>query len=119
MHSELRLAFDHEIALSRKLIAQGDLERAFSHLERAHVLGQRHVMPHAQSHWLMLGLELRRRRFKAVAGQAVRFVLGIAGSVVGLVPVGNTGGTDISMFKRLPVAPDLQAVIQRGAPERS
>jgi hypothetical protein len=25
--------------------------------------------------------------------------------------VGNTGGTDISMFKRLPIAPELQKII--------
>jgi hypothetical protein len=33
------------------------------------------------------------------------------GSAVGVVPVGNTGGSDISMFKRLPVPPELQSII--------
>ena len=110
---ELRQAFDREITLGKSLMLSGDLERAFGHLERAHVLGQAHVGPHAKAHWLMLRLEIRRGRFAAVLGQAVRLVLGILGSAVGIVPIGNTGGTDISMFKRLPIAPELQEIIDR------
>jgi len=111
MDTERRLAFDQEIALGRDLIAAGDLDRAFRHLERAHVIGQVFVRPHAKAHWLMFTLEIRRRRLAAAFGQAVRIILGIAGSAVGVVPLGNTGGTDIGMFKRLPIAPDLQKII--------
>lgn len=111
MNIELRLAFDREIALGQELVASENLERAFKHLERAHVLGQMFVGPHSKAHWLMLRLELRRRRIGAVFGQAVRLFLGAIGSTVGVVPVGNTGGTDISMFRRLPIAPELQELI--------
>lgn len=89
----------------------GDLEGAFHHLERAHVIGQAFVAEHAKAHWLMFRLEIRRRRAAAVLGQAVRLVLGVIGSTIGVVPIGNTGGTDISMFKRLPIAPELQEII--------
>ena len=111
VNSQRRLAFEREIALARELIAAGDLESAFRHLERAHVIGQSHVGTHAKAHWLMFTLEMRRRRVAAVFGQSIRLVLGIVGSVIGVVPIGNTGGTDISMFKRLPIAPDLQEII--------
>ena len=111
MNTKLRLAFDREISLGKELIASGSLERAFKHLERAHVLGQTFVGLHSKAHWLMLRLELRRRRFGAAFGQAVRLILGVIGSAVGVVPVGNTGGTDISMFRRLPIAPELQEII--------
>ena len=47
----------------------------------------------------------------AAFGQIARIVLGILGSAVGVVPVGNTGGTDISMFKRMPIEPELQNII--------
>jgi hypothetical protein len=110
-----RVAFDNEIAQAKELIAKGELEASFSHLERAHVIGQAFVMPHATSHWLMLRVELRRRRVIAAFGQIVRIVLGMLGSAVGVVPVGNTGGTDISMFKRMPIDPELQRIID-GAP---
>ena len=109
-------AFEKEIALAKEHIAWGELEAGFSHLERAHVIGQAFVVSHARSHGLMLLFEVRRRRPIAAFGQVVRLVLGILGSAVGRVPVGNTGGSDISMFKRMPIAPDLQDIIDGRAP---
>ncbi|HKE45434.1 MAG TPA: DUF3703 domain-containing protein [Steroidobacteraceae bacterium] len=104
-------AFDREIARAKELIARDELDASFPHLERAHVIGQAFVVPHVTSHWLMLTVELRRGRLVAVLGQVARIVLGMLGSAVGVVPVGNTGGTDISMFKRMPVEPELQKII--------
>jgi hypothetical protein len=111
VNTNRRQAFNREIALARNLIAAGDPKVAFKHLERAHVIGQTFVATHAKAHWLMLRLEIRRGRVAAVFGQAVRLVLGVVGSAIGVVPIGNTGGTDISMFKRLPIAPELQEII--------
>lgn len=116
-NAKLRFAFAREISLGQELIASGNLERAFEHLERAHVLGQTFVGPHSKAHWLMLMLELRRRRIGAAFGQVVRLLLGVIGSAVGVVPVGNTGGSDISMFRRLPIAPDLQNIIDGSKPD--
>ena len=109
-------AFKGEMDRARRLIAAGDLQKAFVHLERAHVIGQAHVIPHVSAHWLMLRVELRRRSLAAVAGQGIRIVLGALGSAVGLVPTGNTGGTDISMFKRLPIETGLQDIIAGRTP---
>lgn len=107
MKPDLKTLFEGEMARARSLYSQDKLGEAFSHLETAHVLGQRHVVPHVRSHWWMLRIGLRRRSIREVWGQAVRIVLGALGSAVGVVPTGNTGGTDISMFARLPVAPGL------------
>ena len=111
MNPVQNVAFNREIAIAKELIARGDLAAAFPHLERAHIIGQGFVVPHATSHWLMLRVELRRRRLMSAWGQTIRLVLGMLGSAVGVVPVGNTGGTDISMFKRMPIAPELQNII--------
>lgn len=111
-----RTAFDSEIALAKTSTASGDLDTAFGHLERAHVIGQSYVIPHVTSHWLMCRIELRRRRLAAVAGQLIRMALGALGSAVGVVPAGNTGGTDVSMFKRMPIAPELQRIINGRGP---
>lgn len=116
MNPVRRAAFDTEIALAKERISEGNLEAAFVHLERAHVIGQAFAGPHARSHWLMLKVELRRRQPAAAFGQAVRIILGILGSAVGLIPVGNTGGTNVSMFKRMPIAPELQRIIDGSAP---
>jgi hypothetical protein len=53
MKPRQRLEFDREIALGGELLARGDPEGAFRHLERAHVIGQNFVGAHAKAHWLM------------------------------------------------------------------
>jgi hypothetical protein len=117
MNPVQRVAFDHEIALAREFIAKGELEASFPHLERAHIIGQAFVLPHVTAHWLMLRVEFRRKRVMAALGQTVRIVLGMLGSAVGVIPVGNTGGTDISMFKRMPIDPELQNIIDGIPPD--
>lgn len=119
MHSRQAIAYARELDLARALLAQGNLDAAHSHLKRAHVIGQAHAGAHMRVHARMLALEWRRRRPLAVLGQAVRIVLGGLGSAVGVVPTGNTGGSDISMFKRLPIAPELQALIDDRASDEA
>lgn len=111
MTPRLKKAFESEMAAARQLYQKGQLSHAFAHLEIAHVLGQRHVVPHVQTHWLMLKIGLRRRSAKEVVGQVSRIAVGALGSAVGVVPAGNTGSTDISMFKRLPIASDIARVL--------
>lgn len=110
------MAFENEIVSAKQLIARGELERSLVPLSRAHVLGQAFVVPHARAHWWMLRVESRRRRPRAACGQAVRIVLGVLGSLVGVVPLGNTGRSDVSMFARMPIAPELQRILDGDAP---
>ncbi len=108
MKPEQQTAFEREMSAAQACISSGDIETGFSHLERAHVIGQKYLLPHIRSHWAMLKLEWRRGRTLAVAGQAVRIVLGGIGSAVGVLPDGNTGGSNVSMFRRMPVPDDLE-----------
>lgn len=103
----------HELVQARQARAEGDGEREFAHLERAHVLGQASTFWHVRVHALMLMWALRHRDLREVAGQVVRIVGAAAGTVVGLVPAGNTGGTNVSPFRRMPVEPDLATLIEK------
>jgi hypothetical protein len=107
-----RSAFENEMALALDREREARLGEAFHHLERAHILGQRYVVPHTRVHWRMFLMAWRRRDLPASWGQAIRMVLGALGSAVGKVPVGNTGGTDIGMFARLPIDPELARVME-------
>ena len=111
MHQIQQQAFDQAIAEARLAMAQQQWPNALELLKRAHVLGQLAVWPHAYTHWLMLVVEWRRRRFVAVLGQLIRMLLGVIGSAIGKVPTGNTGDSDISMFVSLPIDPELQQII--------
>lgn len=112
MSPEIRQAFNAEMTAAIALYKDGEFVQAFQHLELAHVLGQQYVAPHVATHYWMLRIGLKRRSVSEVLGQAIRIVLGVLGSAVGIVPVGNTGGTNISMFRRLPIDPSIKKLIR-------
>lgn len=112
MKNKLKQAFDNEMAQAHRYFRSGNLDAASRHAERAHVFGQRYVVPHVRTHWLMLRIGIKHRSATQVWGQALRIVLGALGSAVGVVPVGNTGGTNISMFKRLPIEPEMAELMK-------
>jgi len=75
------------------------------------------VSSHVLSHWHMLAVAFRRHEPRAVLGQLARVFLGAIGSAVGSVPSGNTGGTDISMFKSMPIDPELLSIMRGRVPD--
>ncbi|AKU91174.1 DUF3703 domain-containing protein [Vulgatibacter incomptus] len=117
MNGKQKEAFELAIYTARARMRKACWDEAFAQLERAHVLGQRFVWPHVVSHWLMMRVELARRAPIAALGQVVRIALGAAGSAMGLVPMGNTGGSNVSMFQQMPIAPELQALMEDGGGE--
>ena len=117
MNPTLRSAYGTEMAQAKRAFAANELGTSFAHLQRAHVLGQAFVGPHCATHAGMLRIEWRRRRPIAALGQLVRLVLGALGSAIGVVPTGNTGGSDVNMFRRMPIAPELQSLIDGRAPK--
>lgn len=109
----IRAHVDAELRMARTA-AQRDMPRlAFAHLERAHVLGQASTRAHVRAHAAMLAWAWRRRDVREMLGQVLRIAGAATKTAIGLVPAGNTGGSNISPFRRLPVADDLAAVIRR------
>ncbi|WP_370309711.1 DUF3703 domain-containing protein [Sinimarinibacterium flocculans] len=107
----IRPSVSAELAAADAAERAGDLARAYAHLERAHVLGQGSTREHVRVHLRMLKWGLRHRDRREVRGQMLRLVGAATKTAVGLVPTGNTGGSNISPFRRLPVPADLQAII--------
>ncbi len=94
-------------------MADRDPARAFSHLERAHVLGQASTREHVRVHWRMFRWALRNRDAREAAGQIPRLIGAATKTFIGLVPSGNTGGSNVSAIKPMPVDPELAAIIER------
>lgn len=107
---KLTLAFDQEWRLARAARLAGELDRAFHHLERAHVLGQRRTVRHVRTHLAMLHVGWLRGDLREIIGQASRVVAAALFSRL-WVPSGNTGGANVSAFRPMPVPPDLQALL--------
>lgn len=113
MHVALRTAFENEMMAARRARHDADAAREFQHLQRAHVLGQHHVWPHTRSHLAMFALAWRQRDVRALAGQLLRIIGGAIGSIIGRVPLGNTGGSNISPLQVLPIADDLLTLLKQ------
>ena len=112
MHPTLKAAFDAEMLSARQALANDNLTAAFAHLERAHVLGQWYVKPHVTTHLCMLHIGWRRRDLREILGQLLRIPGGMIGSAIGRVPRGNTGGSNVSATRPLPIPPDLKDLLK-------
>jgi hypothetical protein len=110
MKPRLREALTAELAAARDLEARGDLDAAFAHLERAHILSQRHAFAHAGVHLRMWRVGWLRRDAREVIGQSTRMLAALLFSRL-WVPAGNTGGAHVSAFRPMPVPPDLAAIL--------
>ena len=113
MTGALRTAYDAELSAAATAAARGEAEVAFRHLERAHVLSQRHTAQHVHVHWLMLRLGASVGSWREVLGQASRIVAAALFSRI-WVPAGNTGRANVSALKPMPVPDDLRSLLDNG-----
>ena len=61
----------------------------------------------------MLLWALQQRQMREIAGQIFRIAGAAAMTAVGLVPRGNTGGANVSPFRRMPISEDLSAILAK------
>lgn len=104
---------DQELTSAKQARKLGDVTGEFSHLENAHVLGQASTFLHTKVHILMLCWAVRQVNIKEGLGQIMRIVGAATKTAIGLVPSGNTGGTNVSPFKVLPVSPKLAIILAK------
>ena len=109
----LQTHIEQELAAADKMIVLGDYSSAFSHLERAHVLGQAITYQHTRIHWRMLKLGIQMRSLREIFGQFIRIVGASTKTPFGVYPTGNTGGTNVYFFKPMPVPDDLQQILDK------
>ena len=100
-----------ELDAARHARAQRDASGEFAHLERAHVLSQAATLLHVRVHTAMLLWGLRQCSVREVIGQLLRIVGAATKTWVGLVPHRTSGGAKVSAVRPLPIAPELQRLI--------
>jgi len=111
MNEKIREAFWREIHTGKDLYVSNAFNKAFKHFERAHVLGQSNAFLHTYAHICMLKVGFAKKDFKEILGQLLRIPTGFIGSLIGVYPQGNTGGSDISPFKSLEIPEDLTKIL--------
>jgi hypothetical protein len=112
MQRELRQVYDREIKAAIEAYGTHNWDKAFFHLERAHILGQSFTLPHAQAHWWMLKVGWKRRDVTEIIGQVVRIVGALSFTRI-WVPVGNTGGAHVPPFRSMPIPEEFRALLTR------
>lgn len=112
MHPVLRQAYDAEMRAAVDQYCSGNLQLAFTHLERMHILGQSFPIEHARAHWWMLKVGWRSRDFVEITGQIPRIVGALLFSRI-WVPIGNTGGARVPPFKPMPIPQEFQTLLEK------
>lgn len=110
MKPELRRAWNQEMAHGRRAYARSEWTAAVHHFERAHILGQRSTRAHVRAHVGLLQVAWRRRAYRELLGQVVRIAAAALFSRL-WVPVGNTGGANVSAFRPMPIPDDLRELL--------
>ncbi|WP_127717049.1 DUF3703 domain-containing protein [Halobacteriovorax sp. HLS] len=112
MNAKLKKNFELKLGSAKRLIRLRKFEEAFTFLEDAHVLGQSYIFPHTITHIYMLKIGFLKKDKKEILGQLFRIPMGILGSMVGILPVGNTGGSNVSAFKKMKIRDDLEKMLE-------
>jgi len=99
-----------ELEEYRTEYSSGNLENAWNHLERAHIIGQKYPYAHTLVHWKMLHFGFKIKSRKEIFGQIPRLIFGGVKSFVGKVPTGNPGGANVPPLKPFPIEKGLQDI---------
>jgi len=104
-----------ELDRAAALFGEGDSRSSFRHLENAHVLGQSSTKWHTLAHIQMLRWAICERDVREILGQLFRIIGAITKTAFGLVPQGNTGGSNVSPFKPMPIDPELARILAKAS----
>ena len=109
---KLNFHFQKELSEYKKELNCNNLPKAWSHLERAHVIGQSFPFAHSFVHYKMLQFGIKIKSPNEVLGQIPRLLIGGVKSFVGKVPIGNTGGSNIPPFKQIRLEKDIELMFE-------
>ena len=90
-----------------------NLQNAWHHLERAHIIGQQYPYQHTYVHFKMLQFGFKIKSTKEVIGQIPRLLLGGVKSFVGKIPVGNPGGANVPPLKSFTIEQEIQDIFAK------
>lgn len=103
----LKTEFYKQLELGKEALKKKNCLASFYYLENAHILGQQHLWRHTISHYWMFVFGIKTKNPKEIIGQFTRILASLLFTLI-WVPKGNTGGTDISPIKSIPIRKELK-----------
>ena len=85
MPAGLEIHYRHELEKYEKELLNGNLQKSWRQLERAHIIGQGWFKQHTYVHWLMLRFGIKIKNRREILGQIPRLLLGGVKSFVGKI----------------------------------
>ncbi|WP_348727699.1 DUF3703 domain-containing protein [Rheinheimera texasensis] len=113
MSSTLQQTAQAQLQQAKQHYQAAEYPQAFVLLERAHLLGQRFLWLHLQTHWWMLKCGARQQVAAEVRGQLLRLLAVLPAYLLGWVPLGNTGGANVSALRPMPIPPEFRPLFPR------
>ena len=115
---KLKPFFLAELKEYKSEMQKDNLQMAWQHLEKAHVIGQAYPYEHSYVHWKMLLFGIHIKNGKEILGQMQRLIFGGVKSFVGTIPVGNTGGANVPPLRPLPISEEIQVIFEKAGVKR-
>ena len=115
MPNKLIPFYQKELEIFKDNLQQDNLQNAWCHLERAHIIAQKYPCEHTSVHWKMLQFGIKIKSSKEIIGQIPRLLVGGVKSFVGHIPVGNTGGANVPPLKTMEIPEDIQEILKLNA----
>ena len=115
MPNKLIPFYQKELEIFKDNLQQDNLQNAWCHLERAHIIAQKYPCEHTSVHWKMLQFGIKIKSTKEIVGQIPRLLVGGVKSFVGHIPVGNTGGANVPPLKTMEIPEDIQEILKLNA----
>lgn len=113
MSSSLQQSAQAQLQQAKQHYQAAEYQQAFAQLELAHLLGQRFLWLHLQTHWWMLKCGVRQQARAEVRGQLLRLLAVLPAYLLGWVPLGNTGGANVSALRPMPIPPEFRSLFPR------
>ena len=111
MPNKLIPFYQKELEIFKDNLQQDNLQNAWCHLERAHIIAQKYPCEHTSVHWKMLQFGIKIKSTKEVVGQIPRLLVGGVKSFVGHVPTGNTGGANVPPLRKMEIPEDIKVLL--------
>ena len=111
MPSNLIPFYKKELEAFKDNLEKDNLQNAWYHLERAHIIAQKFPCEHTFVHWKMLQFGIKIKSSKEIIGQIPRLLVGGVKSFVGQIPVGNTGGANVPPLKVIEIPEDIKEIL--------
>ena len=110
MPVSLKPFYNKELESYSEHFVNRNLQNAWHHLERAHIIGQEYPYQHTYVHFKMLQFGFKIKSTKEVIGQIPRLLVGGIKSFVGKIPIGNPGGANVPPLKSFPIEQEIQDI---------